>query len=125
MIRVRGALFGVAVAWLSCQAITLTLVPATLLLAVADGSLAECTCTPGADALCPMHHHQPADSKRCVMQGFTPTDGVMLHSLLGVVGFIPSPRWTLAPMPMGSPISFAPSAELSRFAPPDPPPPRA
>lgn len=124
MTQVRRALCSIAVAWLSCQAITLALVPATLLLAVADGDLAECTCTHGADGTCPMHHHKLADSKHCVTQGLAPTDGAMVNSLLGVIGLIPAPRWTLTRMLIGNPIRFAPSAELSRFAPPDPPPPR-
>jgi hypothetical protein len=58
------------------------------------------------------------------MQGLMPADG-MLNSLLGVAGFIPAQARTLAPAPVSHSIAFTHSVALSRFAPPDPPPPRA
>jgi hypothetical protein len=124
MKRVRSALCGIAIAWLSCQAITLALVPAALLASAADADEAECMCTHGADAMCPMHHHQTTDNTHCVMQASTTIDGAMLTSLLGVAGLIPPHTSRLVATPLVSSTDFTSSPEISRFAPPDPPPPR-
>jgi hypothetical protein len=124
MMRVRSVLYGIAIVWLSCQAITMALVPAVLLTSAADADADECTCTHGADAMCPMHHHQTTDSTHCVMQTSTTIDGAMLTSLLGVAGLIPPHTSRLVATRLVSSTDFTSSPEISRFAPPDPPPPR-
>ena len=119
MTRLRRVLSVVAVACLACQTVTFMFVPAVLL---AGANVAECTCPSGADASCPMHHHQAADSKGCAMRSLTTTG---LYTLLGTAGFVAGKTTVMIPVPTSSPIAFTHSIEHSRFTPPDPPPPRA
>jgi hypothetical protein len=119
MTRVRRAVGPIAAIWLVCQAATLTLVPMLL-----DVSLAECLCTHGADATCPMHHKTAAGSKVCVMQSATTSVPTILNSLFSVAGLVPAPLQAMVPVPMASPVLFEHSMLTQRPSPPDPPPPR-
>jgi hypothetical protein len=120
MIRARRALGPIAAVWLLCQAVTLTLVPALL-----EASLAECFCTNGADASCPMHHRTTASSKLCVMQSLTTNAAATLNALFSVVGLVPARSLATAVMPTTSPVLIACSMATERPSPPEPPPPRA
>ncbi len=67
MARSRRVLGPLAGSWLLCQIATLTVVPVTLARSSA-GELA-CTCSHGADGMCPMHHQKtPAGSKQCALR---------------------------------------------------------
>ena len=119
MTRARGALGPIAAVWLLCQAITLTLVPGLL-----EASLAECLCTNGADASCPMHHRTTASSKVCVMQSLTTNAAATLSALFSVVGLVPRSLAT-ARVPTTSPVLIECSMATEWPSPPEPPPPRA
>src|SRR5580692_9322441 len=100
MTRVRRALGPIAVAWLLCQAATLTIVQARL-----GASLAECACAHGADASCPMHHGATATSRVCVLQSMTASGAATVNVLFSVVGLVPV-RASLetAPVPVASAV---------------------
>jgi hypothetical protein len=120
MTRARRVLGPIAAVWLLCQAVTLTLVPALL-----EASLAECLCTNGADASCPMHHRTTPSSKVCVMQSLTTSAPATLNALLSVVGLVPDRSLTTALALRASPVLIECSMTTERPSPPDPPPPRA
>jgi hypothetical protein len=120
MTRARRALGPTAAVWLVCQAATLTLAPALL-----DASVAECVCTHGADATCPMHHKTATSAKVCVVQSTTTSAPAALNSLFSVVGLVPDSPLAIAPVPTASPLLIECSMVTERHSPPDPPPPRA
>jgi hypothetical protein len=120
MTRVRRAIGPIAAAWLVCQAVTLTLVPAQL-----EASLAECVCAHGADATCPMHHRTTADSRVCAMQSLTTSAATTVNALFSVVGLVPARSQATTLAPMASPVLIESSMAAERPSPPDPPPPRA
>src|SRR5580700_2916562 len=116
MTRVRGALGPIAAVWLLCQAATLTLV-----LSLLGASLADCTCTHGADAACPMHHGAAATSRVCVMQSMTASGAATLGALCGVVGLAPVRPQATAFVPTASNVVFECSVPTERPSTPDPP----
>jgi hypothetical protein len=120
MRRARRALGPIVAAWLVCQAATLMLVPALL-----EASLAECMCSSGADATCPMHHGTAASSKVCVMHTMTTSATATLSALFSVVGLMPASLIVTAPVPSASPMRLERSRATERPSPPDPPPPRS
>jgi hypothetical protein len=120
MTRVRRALGPIAAVWLVCQAVTLTLVPSQL-----EASLAECVCSHGVDATCPMHHQTAADSRVCAMQSLTTSAAATLNALFGVVGLVPARSQATALVPTARPVPIESSIATERPSPPDPPPPRA
>jgi hypothetical protein len=121
----RRVLAPIAAVWLVCHGATLTLVPALLWLQSTDASVTECTCGTGADATCPMHHPAAAGAKVCVIQSLTTNATATLNALFGVVGLVPAPPMTAAPVPAASPVLLDYSVATARPSPPDPPPPRA
>jgi hypothetical protein len=128
MTRLRRALAPLAAIWLSCHIGTVALVPVALWVSAADPHAAECTCGHGADAVCPMHRHKPAGNTNstCAMQAVNGAATAVLSTLVGVSGFIPESKPSLAaPVPSTRvrPIDVVVRGE--RPVPPDPPPPRA
>jgi hypothetical protein len=119
MTRVRRALGPIAVVWLACQAATLMIVPARL-----GASLAECACSHGADATCPMHHGA-ATSRVCVVQSMTASGAATVNALFGVVGLVSVRSLAVAPVPATSALPVERPMAIGRPSPPDPPPPRA
>jgi hypothetical protein len=122
MTRVRRALGPIAALWLACQAATLTLVPA---LGWQSTGAAACTCTHGADAMCPMHHRAAAGTTVCTLQSATTSPAAALNALFGAVGVVPVSQRVTTPAPVVSRARLAHSMATARPAPPDPPPPRA
>ena len=109
-----------AAIWLMAQVATLAIAPAELWFRESS-----CQCSLGAGALCPMHHPSPKGRGTCAMHGTALLNDVVLTSLLGPAGcFLAAPA---APADWSVESSVLPSAEhlISRFAPPDLPPPRA
>ena len=119
MTRARHVLGPIAAVWLLCQAATLTLVPALL-----EASLAECLCTHGVDASCPMHHRSTS-AKVCVMQSLTTSATATLNALFSVVGLLPARSLATPLVPTASPVLIQCPVATERPLPPDPPPPRA
>ena len=119
MTRVRRALGPIAVVWLACQAATLAIVPARL-----GASLAECACSHGADATCPMHH-RAATSKVCVVQSMTASGAATPNALFSVVGLVSVRSLAVAPVPETSALPVECPTAIGQPSPPDPPPPRA
>jgi hypothetical protein len=116
----RRALRVVAAIWLIVQMATLAITPAEL-----SRSADACQCAQGTGAECPMHHPTRAGGETCAMRGAAPLNEVALTSLLGAAGcFLATPAvpadWSIA-------TRVRPQAEnvVSRFVPPDSPPPRA
>jgi hypothetical protein len=116
----RRAIGPVAAVWLLCQAATLTLVPAQL-----GASLAECTCSHGADGTCPMHHPAAATSKVCVVQSMTASGAATVNALFSVVGLVSVRSLAVAPVPATSALPVERPMAIGRPSSPDPPPPRA
>ena len=110
---------------LCCQFLVLTVTPASLCANAAHASDAmDCTCVPGADAQCPMHH--PVKSTPgCECRSTTDGDVAALVSLLGPVAVVASSS--------SHTVALSPSAHMARSIPPfanwiavpDGPPPRA
>jgi hypothetical protein len=120
MTRLRRALGPIAAVWLACQAATLTIVPAQL-----GASLAECACTHGAEATCPMHHGAAVTSRVCVLQSLTASGAAMVNALFSLVGLEPVRSLATVRVPAVSPVAVECSMATDRPSPPDPPPPRA
>jgi hypothetical protein len=126
MSPLRRVLGPIAAAWLLCQMATLGLAPSLLLwVGSAGASLMECTCSHGADATCPMHHHKPASgAKPCVMQSTNGNGAAVLASVLGLLGFLPQETPGLALTSLERTMLAEIPTGIDRPAPPDPPPPR-
>jgi len=124
MRRARRFVAAIAAVWLSCQLTATALTPIVLFVDVATRTV-ECTCPPGADAHCPMHHKTQRRSKTCVMQGVNDQAAAVLVSLLGVSGSVPEGTFLGQPV-LSSPVAIAASSlDVARPSAPDPPPPRA
>ncbi|HXK40237.1 MAG TPA: hypothetical protein VJ837_05380, partial [Candidatus Paceibacterota bacterium] len=78
-----------AVAWLLCQAATLSLAPIAFSIGTAD-QLLECTCTHGDHAVCPMHHKPAPNSELCLMQSADENREAVFGPLVGAVGLLPA-----------------------------------
>ncbi len=123
MTRVRRVLGPLAGSWLLCQMLMLTFTPVSLGLRSA-GELA-CTCSHGADGMCPMHHHKtPERSKQCRLRNAADATGSVLVPFLSPVALLPSATNLTAPV-------LADSTSIGGFRtvrdiilPPDAPPPR-
>ena len=127
MTRLRRALVPLAALWLSCQAGTVALVPVALWMSGAEHHAAECTCGHGANAMCPMHRHEPAGTpgRDCSMQAANET-GTAVLTTLGAGGLIPQSTPALvAPIPSTHVSPPDVDVRAQRPVPPDPPPPRA
>ena len=125
MMGVRRALGRIAVAWLLCQAATLTLVPTALWSGAAGAHLVECTCSHGDHATCPMHHKPAPGSKLCLMRSANDSGVAVLSWLLNGVGLMPATAAGVVPASQPVRVFFAVTTTSLRPAPPDPPPPRA
>ena len=90
MTGLRRALGRIAVAWLLCQAATLTLVPTAFWSGAAGVHLLECTCAHGDHAICPMHHKPAPGSKLCLMRSANDSGIAVLSWLLNGVGLMPA-----------------------------------
>ena len=90
MTRLRRALGRIAVAWLLCQAATLTLVPAALSSGAVGVHALECTCSHGDHAVCPMHHKPAPGAKLCLMRSANDSGIAVLSWLLNGVGLMPA-----------------------------------
>jgi hypothetical protein len=85
---------------------------------------ADCTCTLGDEAHCPMHH-KPAPSRgTCAMRGLADSSTDLLASMFGFVGVMPTGAESAAPAPSGRPMLVARALSTDRPTPPEPPPPR-
>jgi hypothetical protein len=125
MPRARRALGLVAATWLFCQATTLALVPTLLGIGAMEASVADCTCTHGANATCPMHHKPSASAKACALQGMTASGVALVNALLGVAGLLPAPSLEMHQGPPRTTAPFDRSTATSRRISPDSPPPRS
>lgn len=125
MPRARRALGLVAATWLFCQAATLVLVPTLLGIGAMEASIAECTCTHGANATCPMHHKPSASAKVCALQGMTTSRLALVNALFGVAGLLPAPAQATNQGSARTTARLDRSAATSRQPSPDSPPPRA
>ncbi len=119
MIWARRALGPIAAVWLVCQAATLALAPVLL-----EISLADCMCTHGADAMCPMHHKSAPGARVCVMQSANSSVPAKLNSLFSIAGLLPAPPLTSVPVPTAVLVPREYSTTTPRPSPPDRPPPR-
>ena len=124
MPRARRALGLVAATWLFCQAATLALVPTLLGIGAMEASVAECTCTHGANAICPMHHKPSASGKVCALQGMTASKVALVNALFGIAGLLPAPTPATNQEPARPTARLDRSTAASRLLSPDSPPPR-
>jgi len=123
MTRSRRVCGLVAAAWLSCQVGGVAL--ATIVwVAGANAEQTLCTCTHGADAICPMHHQVKPGSRVCVMKSLNDPAAFVFASLLGLAVPIPEAGSLGDLAPDGTVAIAARSPNGSRPTPPDPPPPR-
>ena len=125
MPRARRALGLVAATWLCCQAATFALVPTLLGFGAMEASVAECTCTHGANATCPMHHKPSASAKACALQGMTTSGVALVNALLGVAGLLPAPTQATNQGPARTTVRRDRSTATSRRISPASPPPRS
>lgn len=125
MTRLRRALGPVAIAWLFCQAATMTVTPVAFWYGSAGADLLECTCLHGDHATCPMHHDLAPGSKLCFMRSAGDNNIAVLSWLLNGVGLVPAPAQAVAPISQHIQALFDITTTSLRPAPPDPPPPRA
>ena len=123
MARFRRVLGPLAGSWLLCQIATLTVAP----VALAWGSASElaCTCSHGADGMCPMHHRKtPEGSKQCQLRNAADAAGSALVPLLGPVALLPSATRLIAPALTDSAFIGGFRTVRDIILPPDAPPPR-
>ena len=125
MTRLRRALGRIAVAWLLCQAATLTLVPTAFSSGAVGVHALECTCSHGDHAVCPMHHKPAPGAKLCLMRSANDSGIAVLSWLLNGVGLMPAAGQSAAPVSQPVRPSIDVITASLRPAPPDPPPPRA
>jgi hypothetical protein len=125
MPRARRTLGLVAATWLICQVATLVLVPTLLGIGAMQASVAECTCTHGANATCPMHHKPSAGTRACALQSMSTSAVALLNSLLGVAGLLPAPTLAANQTPARTTARLDRSNATSRRISPDSPPPRS
>jgi hypothetical protein len=125
MMRVRRRLGSIAAVWLMCQLGTLALVPAQLWAGRTDTAASDCACKHGTDATCPMHRTTSTHPRVCLMQGLTTHDSILLNSVLGFFGIVPTAAHVCVPHASGTSTLMALATATSRPAPPEPPPPRA
>jgi hypothetical protein len=71
-----------------------------------------------------MHHPTTDGSSTCAMQAAAPLDGAVLASLLGSNGCLVAIAAAPADLPVGTVSLSSLATPVSRFAPPDLPPPR-
>ena len=123
MRRFRLALRAIAVTWLLAQVIAMAAAP-IVLANHAEEVDADCTCTHGPNAICPMHHKPASGASVCVIGGIDNSLGV-LASVFHAIGLVPAPAQIAS-------VTFIPVRSTSsatttspRTVPPDPPPPRA
>jgi len=125
MPRARRTLGLVAATWLFGQTATLALVPTLLGIGAMEASVAECTCTHGANAICPMHHKSSPDAKVCALQGMTTSRLALVNALFGVAGLVPAPTQATHQEPARTTARLYRSNATSRRISPDSPPPRS
>jgi hypothetical protein len=123
MSRFRSALARVAMLCLVCQSTSLAAVPMAMWSEAA--AALECTCGHGAHAMCPLHHRSAAGSHRCAMRALPDVDSVVIVSLLGPTGLMPTSPTFTAPLRGIDVVPLHVDDAVLRTAPPDPPPPRA
>jgi hypothetical protein len=123
MTRLRRALGPLTAAWIVCQVATLASSPVALWLMSAD--LAECTCTTGDHASCPMHHKQEPGSKICLLRSAADPGTMVLASIFSGAGLLPTPAVMVASSGNQPAAMIALTTRPSRQTPPDPPPPRS
>jgi len=100
------------------------LISPSVVLLTAHEETAECTCTHGEHAICPMHH-RPAPGSRICLLGSADNTLATLGSLFQAAALMPSA--TSAPVPATTSVALIGSASAIPFRPvsPDPPPPRS
>jgi hypothetical protein len=125
MTCLRRVLGPLATIWLIGQVATLTVALPVFWVQLAGAGALACTCSPGADSTCPIHHKTSTGSKLCLMRSADDSGAWVLSSLLSAVGLIPTRTATAAPNSVGAEPIIASSATTDRPVPPDPPPPRA
>jgi len=107
--------------WLVMQA-ALLISPSVVLLS-AHEETAECTCTHGEHAICPMHH-RPAPGSRICLMGSADNTLATLGSLFQAAALMPSATSALVPATTSIASISSSSAIPFRSDSPDPPPPR-
>jgi hypothetical protein len=125
MPRARRTIGLVAATWLICQVATLALVPTLLGMGAMEASVAECTCTHGAEATCPMHHKPSPSAKVCALQGMTTGSAALVNALFGVAGLLPASTLLTSQKPARTTARLDRSTAISRRISPDSPPPRS
>src|SRR5262245_28077787 len=121
---IRRARVCLTALWLVMQ-VALLMSPSMVLLAAAhEQTAAECTCTHGEHAICPMHH-RPAPGTRICLIGSTDDALATLGSLFQAAGLMPPIASAIAPAAIPTASVDVTVAIPFRFVPPDPPPPRA
>jgi hypothetical protein len=123
MTRLRRALGPLTAAWIVCQVATLASSPVALWLMSAD--LAECTCTTGDHASCPMHHKQEPGSKICLLRSAANPGTMVLASMFSGAGLLPAQAGSVESPGNHSAAVIKLTTLPSRYRPPDPPPPRS
>ena len=125
MRRQRRALGCVAALYLISRTATLAFVPAELWLSMGEPGRPACRCVYGTVADCPMHHPQTPGTRNCTLRGALPANDLAPMSWLSVDGYL-TPASALFSGQVTSATRPAFVTDLvSRFVPPDPPPPRA
>lgn len=123
MTRVREALVLLTALWLVMQA-ALLISPSIVLLAAAhEETAAQCTCSHGEHAICPMHH-RPVPGTRICLIGSADDTLATLGSLFQAAGLMPSITSAAAPAPIPTASIDSTSTITFRSVPPDSPPPR-
>jgi len=122
MAAVRHARALLTSLWLVMQT-ALLISPSIMLLAAEHEETAECTCSHGDHAICPMHHRSAPGSRICLI-GSADNALATLGSLFQAAALMPSvtsaavqATASIAPISSASTIPF-------RSVSPDPPPPR-
>ena len=121
-----GCLLGpLVVASLFARTGTIALAPIAFWVIAADAHPTACTCAHGTEAACPMHHKATPGLKVCVMRTLADSPTVLLSSLLGLAGLMPSATDAIVQLSSETAATVALSMATERAVTPDPPPPRS
>src|SRR5262245_26765086 len=107
---IRRRLSWLIVAWLVCQAASLTAAPAMAVFDSAD----PCCEGLGPGQTCPMHHPSRESDRTCKMRSACPTGDAALLSLAGGLGVLPGPTDVVTAFELGDSVAALPAPALAR-----------
>jgi hypothetical protein len=122
MLFIRRRLWWLIVAWLVCQAGSLSAAPT---LAVFGRTVDECCEGLGPGQACPMHHPSREGDRTCKMRSACPRGDAALISMAGGLGVLPDLTDVVTPFGLGDSVAAPAIKAIAHATSPESPPPRS